>query len=134
MNLINAGSIMLMALAPSSNPSVTQLDQAEIPKIVRVQDGMVFKTKKDDEIELDVPFVHQYHDLPEDRKTQIMWSACGPTSLTMSFQFWGVETSLIEVIDKLPNDVYVKGSMFYNLQKGAEIYDCEAVEVGKSAR
>lgn len=74
-------------------------------------------------VQLDVPYVHQYDDLPADKKGEIMKSACGPTVLTMSFKYFGLETDLMQVIDKLPTSVYVRGAMFYDLPAGSSIYD-----------
>jgi ABC-type bacteriocin/lantibiotic exporter with double-glycine peptidase domain len=71
---------------------------------------------------LNVPFVHQIKDLPEDKKSEIVGSACGPAALTMVFKYLGERTTLYDVISKLPTDVYIKGRMFYNLPEGAKYF------------
>ncbi|MCL5411219.1 MAG: C39 family peptidase [Patescibacteria group bacterium] len=81
------------------------------------------------EVQLDVPYVNQYNDLPESAKQIIMKSACGPASLAMSFKYLGIETNLMTVINKLPTSVYVKGVQFYDLPSGTKVYDKRAVLV-----
>lgn len=130
MNLLNLGVTALLAINSGPNVSVQSI---QVPE-AHLESGIEELFKTEGTLNLEVPYVNQYHDLPKDRQAQIGWTACGPTSLTMSFLYHGVDTNLITVIDKLPSEVYVKGAQFYNLKKGAEIYDFEAVEVEKSAR
>jgi hypothetical protein len=133
MDLITSGSLAVLALLPSFDSSAIPLTES-IPLEKKVETGFAFIRNDYEHIELAVPYINQYYDLPEPRKSEIMWSACGPTALAMSFQFHGIDTDLISVIDGLPNDVYVKGVMFYNLEKGAELYDFESVTLERSAK
>lgn len=99
--------------------------------LTRQADKYIFNSDRD--VVLRVPYVHQYEDLPEDQKPIIMKSACGPTVLTMLFKFNGIEADLMAVINKLPASVYVKGDQFYNLPKGAELYNFNTQFVGSDA-
>jgi len=87
----------------------------------------------EENIVLRVPYVHQYEDLPEEYKPVIMKSACGPSALTMLFKYDGIDTDLVEVIDQLPTNVYVKGVQFYNLPKGADLYEFDTEFIGSDA-
>ena len=137
MTFIATGGLVLLSLFNQTMTPVNSITQiptplsgvlALLPSDLGNQEAIPDPT----EIELDVPYIHQYKDLPENRKVQIRYSACGPTSLAMAFQFAGVNTSLIEVIDKVPSSVYVKGSMFYNLYDGTKIYGYNAEKIGKT--
>lgn len=93
-----------------------------------------FQENTTENVVLNVPFVHQIKDLPDDKKAEIVGSACGPASLTMVFKYLGDKTTLYEVISKLPNDVYVKGSMFYNLPGGAKYFNHKATSFKNSPK
>lgn len=95
-------------------------------------DPKKFLVTKDNEILLDVPYVNQYYDLPDEEKPRISFTACGPTSLTMAFLDEGETTDLISVINQLPRDVYIPGRAFYNLPKGATIYGFKSVTVDQT--
>ena len=91
-----------------------------------------FIINSDTEVLLDVPFVHQIEDLPEERKAGIRATACGPSSLAMVFNYLETEVTLWEVIEKLPTSVYVRGSMFYNLYAGADYFNHHSVRFKNS--
>ncbi len=133
MNALITGSIALLSLITAPQEPQLQPNAPELILAERVENAGQFKVNETDHLELNVPYVHQYYDLPEARQGEIMWSACGPTALTMSFQYHGVDTDLITVIDKLPSSVYVKGVMFYDLYSGAKIYNFEAVKIERNA-
>lgn len=134
--LATGGLVLLSVFSQTMTPvnSITQIPTPLSGVLALLPDNSNAQEDKlsPSEIELDVPYIHQYKDLPEKRKAQIRYSACGPTSLAMAFQYAGVNTSLIEVIDQLPSSVYVKGSMFYNLYDGAKIYGYSAHKIGKT--
>jgi hypothetical protein len=94
----------------------------------------IFIVKNNSEVLLNVPFTHQYNDLSDEDKALNGWSACGPSALTMSANFLGETYQLNEVINKLPNSVYVKGDKFYNLPLGAKYLSKEAVQIGDSPK
>ncbi len=83
---------------------------------------------------LSVPFVHQIDDLPEDKKAEIRTTACGPAALTMIFNYMGMDVSLYEVIEKLPTEVYVRGRMFYRLDKGPKEFELAGVQFKNSPK
>lgn len=83
---------------------------------------------------LSVPFVHQIDDLPEDKKDEIETTACGPASLTMIFKYLDLDISLYEVIEKLPSNVYVRGRMFYQLDKGPAEFDLRSISFKNSTQ
>ncbi|OGC68724.1 hypothetical protein A2415_02105 [candidate division WWE3 bacterium RIFOXYC1_FULL_39_7] len=83
---------------------------------------------------LDVPYVNQVDNLPEDKKTEIRASACGPTAVTMALNYLGDERDLYSVIEKLPTSVYVRGQMFYNLYDAAKYFDKETVKIKRDAK
>jgi hypothetical protein len=91
--------------------------------IIPTEAPPIFEFADAKDVQLEVPFVHQYDDLPDSAKPIIVKSACGPAALTMSFQSIGVETDLMTVINKLPTSVYIKGVQFYDLPSGAKVYD-----------
>lgn len=73
-----------------------------------------------------VEFVHQIRSLPEYRLDEIRTTACGPSALTMAMNYaTNRDYKLMEVIQKLPDSVYVKGSMFYDLYSGPEYFGLE---------
>ena len=126
MDLLTAGTIAV--LSTLTQPTLA-VDTAHAETVETVHE-----TLTDTAVQLRVPYTHQFEDLPEDRQDEIGWTACGPTALTMSFNFHGIDTDLINVIDQLPNDVYIKGSMFYNLPKGADLYDFDTTSIEISAQ
>jgi hypothetical protein len=85
-------------------------------------------------IVLNVPFVHQIEDLPNDYKTIIKTTACGPASIAMALDFLGEKESLKDVIDKLPDTVYIKGKKFYNLYDGPKYFGKKSVVIGYTAK
>lgn len=85
-------------------------------------------------VQLVVPFTHQIEDLEENSKPIMKSSACGPSALTMSFNYLGENNKLDDVINKLPTDVYIKGDKFYNLPKGAEIFGKKSVEIDQTPK
>lgn len=93
-----------------------------------------FQENTTENVVLNVPFVNQKDDLPEDKKAEIVGSACGPASLTMVFKYLGDKTTLYDVISKLPTNVYVKGKMFYNLPGGAKYFDHKATSFKNSPK
>ncbi|EKD99905.1 MAG: hypothetical protein ACD_22C00138G0004 [uncultured bacterium] len=95
-------------------------------------DNFIQNTTED--VVLNVPFIHQVDDLPEDKKAEIRSSACGPSALTMVFNYMGKDLSLYEVIEKLPTSVYIKGSMFYKLNDGPESFGLKAVSFKNSPK
>ncbi|RJR27369.1 hypothetical protein C4561_02340 [candidate division WWE3 bacterium] len=85
----------------------------------------------DTNILLNVPYVHQVDDLPEDKKPQIMASACGPTAINMILKYIGEDIDLYSVIERLPDSVYIKGKMFYNLYEGPGYFGKETKRISK---
>ena len=81
---------------------------------------------------LNVPFVHQVNDLPEDKKAEIGSTACGPASLSMILKYNGYHLNFYDVIEELPTTVYIKGSMFYDLKEGAKPFGFEPRSVKNS--
>ncbi|MFZ5425099.1 MAG: C39 family peptidase [Patescibacteria group bacterium] len=88
-----------------------------------------FIANTDKNIILDVPYFHQINSLTEQGKKENGGSACGPTALAMVLSYEGLNFTLDEVINKLPNNVYVKGVMFYDLAAGPEIFGKKAIEI-----
>jgi len=80
-----------------------------------------------DNVILEVPFVHQVNDLQENEKKIIMSSACGPASITMTLKYLGGDYNISQVINALPNNIYIKGKMFYNLTLAPSIFNKKAV-------
>jgi len=85
-----------------------------------------FQENTTENVVLNVPYVNQKTDLPENKKDEILGSACGPAALTMVFKYLGEDTTLYDVISRLPTDVYIKGKMFYNLPGGAKYFGYKA--------
>jgi hypothetical protein len=96
--------------------------------------GQTFVFRNDENIVLNVPFVHQIDDLSEEEKPLVRSTACGPSALTMLLSFHGNTIPLDEVIAKLPTSVYVKGQRFYNLYKGPEYFSFTSVKVGREPK
>lgn len=149
MRLAIGGGILLLALFAQpqfpaySNPSSPPEKKNEITKNIQGEpsksgeesnSASQFLLLDERNVLLNVPFVHQYDDLPDDRKAEIMKSACGPAALTMSFKYFGIETDLIQVIDKLPTSVYVRGAMFYDLPAGSKIYNFNSFTIDPNAK
>lgn len=93
-----------------------------------------FLVKTNENIVLEVPFIHQIENLPEEQKAVIRGTACGPASLTMALKYLGVEISLMEVINTLPTSVYIKGDRFYNLPSGAQYFGKESEVIGNKPK
>jgi hypothetical protein len=91
--------------------------------------GQIFFLKNDENVVLNVPFVHQVEDLSEEEKPLVRTTACGPASIAMLLQFHGKEVELEEVISKLPTSVYIKGQRFYNLYKGPEYFSFTSTKI-----
>lgn len=89
-----------------------------------------FTVKNEENVQIIVPFNHQLDDLNDKNTTLVGGTACGPTTLTMLLRHNGMETDLNEVIDILPSNVYVKGVGFYALDKGAELFNMKATQIG----
>lgn len=81
---------------------------------------------------MEVPFVHQKEDLIGTKYESIGGSACGPAAITMALNYHGEQISLEEVIDKLPDRVYVKGKMFYDLMAGPKLFGYASVPIEKN--
>lgn len=132
MDMVLTGGLLIgSTLAQPEIPPETQPTVETVSSKKEESDERFIKHSETD-IELHVPFVHQYNDLPEDRRGEIQYTACGPTSLTIAFKYEGVETNLITVIDELPASVYTKGIGFYDLPSGAGLYNFEAVVIETS--
>lgn len=91
-----------------------------------------FIIKEEKNVILDAPFIHQVDNLPKDQRALIRGTACGPSAITMVLKHLGSDIELMDVINKLPNSVYVKGDRFYNLTKAAEIFSKKAVSFENS--
>jgi len=72
----------------------------------------------ENDVLLKVPFVHQLDDLKNTQYEYAGPSACGPATIAMLLKYHGKTYDLSTVVDRLPSNVYVKGSMFYDLAKG----------------
>ncbi len=97
------------------------------PRIGVANPRFIERTSSD--ILLKVPFVHQVDDLPEDLKTLIKTSACGPAAVTMLLNFYHQNISLEEVISSLPTEVYVKGVGFFDLPKADREFGMKSVNI-----
>lgn len=111
---------MLKALAFLPLITASFTTPTALAETVDSEDKFIKKTQE--EILLDVPFVHQVKDLED---TEDFWaggSACGPASLTMAMRDLGKTYDLQTVVNRLPSNVYIKGNMFYNLSAGAATF------------
>lgn len=96
---------------------------------VQEADNSIFVKNTNQEIVLNVPFIHQKENL---KNTNLEWaggSACGPAAITMALKFNNENYTLEDVINKLPTNVYVKGGMFYDLIAGPEQFNYKANEL-----
>lgn len=96
---------------------------------VQAADNSIFIRNTNQEIVLNVPFIHQKDNL---KGTDLEWaggSACGPAAITMALKFNGEDYTLEEVVNKLPTNVYVRGRMFYDLMAGPEQFNYKANEI-----
>lgn len=78
---------------------------------------------------LEVPFVNQIDDLPQDKKKEIRNTACGPAAITMALNYMDYNIKLWDVIDKLPTTVYIKGKMFYDLPAASKEFDKVSIAI-----
>ncbi|MBI2414541.1 C39 family peptidase [candidate division WWE3 bacterium] len=83
-------------------------------------------------IKLSAPYVNQKEDLKDTEYENIGGSACGPAALTMALKNKGLDIELKKVIDELPNSVYVKGAMFYDLTSGPKYFGYKAIQIEPS--
>jgi len=88
----------------------------------------------DTKISINVPFVHQIENLYTDEQLYVGPTACGPAALTMVLQEEGMNIELADVIEKLPQTVYIKGDRFYDLPSGADIFGKHAQDVEVSPK
>jgi hypothetical protein len=121
---------VVVALATTTNTPASVPQQENTAVVANTR----YIINDDKNVALNVPFIHQIENLPEDKKTLIGTTACGPASLTMAFNYLGLNISLWDVIDKLPDTVYVKGRQFYNLPSGAELFDLKTVSFKNSPK
>ncbi len=103
----------------------TAITSTSLETAISHQDS-TFSYKDKNTIILNVPYINQITDLPEDKKSEIGTTACGPAALTMVLNFHGYHLSLYDVIDKLPETVYLKGKRFYDLPKGPEYFEAKS--------
>jgi hypothetical protein len=125
-----------LAFLPFLVSSITTPKAGVIPVANAMENNLdaPFFINTESAVLLDVPYVHQKEDL---ENTQDAWaggSACGPASLTMALNFNDEDFDLIDVVNSLPSNVYVKGSMFYNLTKGPEEFGYKANEISISTK
>ena len=74
------------------------------------------------DIQLTVPFVHQNNDLNEENIV-FGYTTCGPAALTMVLKHSGMSIGINEVLDRIPNYVYIKGDQFYDLPEGTKYFN-----------
>lgn len=85
-----------------------------------------YTIRNENNIILDVPFINQKESLLD---TDVEWSggsSCGPASLTMAINFLGDKRTHEDVVKILPESVYIRGKMFYDLPYGGEVLGYEA--------
>ena len=80
-------------------------------------------------IKLNIPYVNQKDDLKDTEYEKIGGSACGPATITMALKSKGENIDLKKVIDELPDSVYVKGKMFYDLTAGPKYFGFKAIQI-----
>ncbi len=117
----------LLAASLAVNP-VTSDSPELAPQDNSIYYDQRFIYKNESTIVLNVPYVHQIDDLPEDKKDLIRNTACGPSALAMVLNYVGHDYSLWDVISTVPDSVYVKGKMYYALQEGPKYFGEEATE------
>lgn len=88
-----------------------------------------FLVNTDSIVVLEVPYVNQKEDLVGTPDEWAGGSACGPATITMALNFNDEEVSLFDVVNTLPTNVYVKGSMFYDLTSGPMEFGYESTEI-----
>jgi len=83
---------------------------------------------------LDVPFIHQIDNLPDELKPIIKTTACGPSALAMVLNYYGNSYSLEEIISRLPESVYIKGDRYYDLMDGPKLFGYTSIKTGNSPK
>lgn len=80
-------------------------------------------------IKINAPYVNQKEDLKNTEYEKIGGSACGPATITMALKNKGEDVDLKKVIDELPNSVYIKGAMFYDLTSGPKYFGYRSIQI-----
>ena len=93
-----------------------------------------FIQKTANNIQIKVPYVNQVEDLPEELKTSVKTSACGPAAITMLLNFYNKHLTLEEVINQLPTDIYIKGIGFFDLPKADREFGMKSVNIKPTIR
>ncbi len=128
MILQNAVLSVITSVVVANSPMVEGIN-AMVPRsefITQLGDSRFLK-KTQDTVVLNVPYVNQMEDLPEDQKVVYTTTACGPAALTMGLNYLGYDLELIDVIEKLPANVYVRGRYFMKLNDGPLTFGEQAV-------
>lgn len=125
--VINIITYLILSSA-SQNTQDISVPQPVVVEEVEETEKTNFLIKNDSDVLLDVPFVNQIEDLPEEER---YWgnTACGPAALTMALGYLGEDVELLEVVNKLPVSVYRKGDRFYNLYDGPTYFSKETVKM-----
>ena len=108
-------ALFLTAIIISTSYSGNQLDTTT--------ENSGFFIKSDKDVLISIPYTHQIDDLNEESKSLIRNTACGPASVTMALKHLEDSIKLNEVINALPNSVYVKGDRFYNLYDAEKFFN-----------
>jgi hypothetical protein len=127
-------SIISASLKPSNE--VNFLSSFQITNSQQIQQTLITITDSQKEnaqestgetFKLSVPYVNQKENLIGTKYEEIGGSACGPATIAMALQYNNEKTSLETVIDTLPDTVYAKGKMFYDLNSGPEYFGYTAI-------
>jgi hypothetical protein len=125
-------TLTTLTLLPFLISSVTFSPNGSVLMSLKAADSIQFLVKTNSDIVLNVPFVHQTEGLTSSQQEEIGGTACGPAAIAMVLNFLGDDVVLVDVINRLPPTVYIKGDRFYDLYAAAQYFSRETVRFENS--